>query len=191
MIAGANLSEWMEFSTKILHVLGYIGPGSGFAISISLVTVVILVVSAVFAPIFYPFLMLWNVIRWTLSALLMSAVVSTVYYFGPMVRQPFRLLSPGGLFTVAVWVVLGLAFRFYVNSFGGTGYELTYGTVGGVAILLLVFYLDALVLLIGAEINSETDYIILNVPRGSTNLYAGSTNLSSKSPNPDQNVLPK
>ena len=40
------------------------------------------------------------------------------------------------------------------------------GHVGGVIVLLLLFYIDALVLLIGAEINSEIDYQVLKVERG-------------------------
>ena len=64
-----------------------------------------------------------------------------------------------------VWIVLGLAFRLYVDNFGKYGE--TYGTVGGVAVLLLVFYFDALALLVGAEINSEIDFELLGVPRGS------------------------
>jgi len=51
--------------------------------------------------------------------------------------------------------VLGESFRFYVDKFGR--YQKTYGAIGGVTILLFFFYLDALVLLIGAEINSQVD----------------------------------
>jgi membrane protein len=61
-------------------------------------------------------------------------------------------------------VLLGLSFRLYVTKWGK--YNQTYGTVGGVAILLLFFYIDALVLLIGAEINSEVDFEVLKVRRG-------------------------
>ena len=50
---------------------------------------------------------------------------------------------------------LGSVFRFYVDRWGKYGE--TYGAVGGVIILLFLFYLDALILLIGAEINSEVD----------------------------------
>ena len=42
------------------------------------------------------------------------------------------------------WVVLGMLFRFYIDTFGK--YEKTYGTVGGVTIILLFFYIDALVM---------------------------------------------
>ena len=59
------------------------------------------------------------------------------------------------MFTVFVWLGLGVVFRVYVEKLGQYGE--TYGAVGGVIILLFFFYLDALVLLVGAEINSEVD----------------------------------
>jgi membrane protein len=59
---------------------------------------------------------------------------------------------------VAVWIGLGVAFRMYVDRFGKYGE--TYGAVGGAIILLFFFYLDALVLLVGAEIDSEVEVAI-------------------------------
>ncbi|HZK79450.1 MAG TPA: YhjD/YihY/BrkB family envelope integrity protein, partial [Humisphaera sp.] len=64
-------------------------------------------------------------------------------------------------------VALGLLLRLYVERIVASGYSQTYGAVGGVAILLLFFYIDALVLLIGAEINAEVDFEVLRVRRGS------------------------
>jgi membrane protein len=109
----------------------------------------------------------FNIARWTLSLLFMMALLSILYYKGPAVRHRFHLISPGAVFSVLVWVILAMAFRIYVDRVGGKGYEKTYGTLGGVAILMLFFYIDALVLLIGAEINSEIDFEVLKVPRGS------------------------
>ena len=97
----------------------------------------------------------------------MFAVVGIMYRYGVAIRQRFRLLSPGAVFTIGVWLFLSFAFRWYVNVFGKESYTRTYGTVGGVAVLLLFFYLDALVLMLGAEINCEIDYEVLGVPRGS------------------------
>jgi uncharacterized BrkB/YihY/UPF0761 family membrane protein len=54
----------------------------------------------------------------------------------------------------------------YVDKFAIGGYNRTYGAVGSVIILLFLFYLAAIVLLVGAEINSEIDYAIFTVPRG-------------------------
>ena len=105
---------------------------------------------------------------WFFGALLYcsASAVGLIYYFGPNVKQRFRLITPGAVFCVIVWITLGSLFRLYINTFGK--YEQTYGPVGGVVILLLLFYLDAMVLLIGAEINSEIDFVALNLKPGST-----------------------
>jgi len=94
----------------------------------------------------------WYIAEWPLLVLGLLVTFAAFMYYGPNVKQRFRLLTPGSVFTVGVWLLLGWAFRTYVDHFGK--YEATYGAVGGVIILLLFFYLDALVLLIGAEMNS-------------------------------------
>jgi len=109
---------------------------------------------------------LWNAARYVLALTLMFAVVGIMYRYGVAAKQKWRLFTPGAVFTISVWLFLSFAFRWYVNVFGKESYHRTYGTVGGVAVLLLFFYLDALVLMIGAEINSEIDYEVLGVPRG-------------------------
>jgi len=116
-----------------------------------------------------PRALLWtlNGARYVAALVLMLTVVAIMYYYGISVKQKWRVFSPGAVFTIGVWVLLGFAFRWYVNTFGKDSYNRTYGTVGGVAVLLLFFYLDALVLMVGAEINSEIDYEVLGVERGS------------------------
>jgi membrane protein len=97
----------------------------------------------------------WQIVRFGTALLLMFSATALIYHFGPSVPRPFYLLTPGAIFTIAIWLILGELFRFYVNHFG-KGYQM-YGALGGVAILLLFFYIDAVVLLIGAEINSEIE----------------------------------
>ena len=106
---------------------------------------------------------LWNGARYVLAVILLFTLVAIVYYFGPHIHQQFQIITPGAVFTVIVWLMLEALFRFYVNKFGK--YDQMYGAVGGVAILLLFFYIDAVVLLIGAEINSEIDFA-RGIPRG-------------------------
>jgi uncharacterized BrkB/YihY/UPF0761 family membrane protein len=73
------------------------------------------------------------------------------------------------VFCVVVWLMLGVAFRIYLTKLGGAeSYTKTYGAVAGAAILLLFFYIDALVLLVGAEINSEIDFAVLGISSGQT-----------------------
>jgi membrane protein len=124
-----------------------------------------------------PIVLLWKSIRYPASLVLLFSALHVLYHYGPSVRQKRSYISPGAVFCVAVWISLGLAFRFYLSHFGK--FNETYGTVGGVAILLLFFYVDSLVLLIGAEINSEIDFIVRKVPRGSNDFsrdYGEQTN---------------
>jgi membrane protein len=108
-----------------------------------------------------------NVARWALALLAMIAVLAIVYYFGPSFKQKFHAITPGALFCIVVWLLLGAAFKLYLTKFGGAAsYNKTYGAVAGAAILLLFFYIDALVLLVGAEINSEIDFAVLGLSAG-------------------------
>ena len=106
---------------------------------------------------FQLWLVLWQVARYGLALLLLLGIVAVIYHFGPNIKQRWKFITPGSVFTVGIWLLLGVAFRIYVDRFGKYGE--TYGAVGGVIILLFFFYLDALVLLVGAEINSEVDCI--------------------------------
>jgi membrane protein len=126
-------------------------------------------------------MLIFDAARWALSVVLMILILCVIYHNGPAIRHHFCLLTPGAVFVVIVWVVLGLLFRLYIDRIGAKGYNQTYGTVGGVAILLLFFYIDALVLLIGAEINSEIDFEILRVKRG-TRDFRSPEDLSAGAP---------
>ena len=112
-----------------------------------------------------PLLWIWDWARYPVALILMLSVVNIIYQWGPSIRQRFNYVTPGAIFCVVVWIALAVGFRFYVQTFGK--FNETYGTVGGVVILLMAFYFDALVLLLGAEINSEIDFAVLGVPRGS------------------------
>ena len=104
--------------------------------------------------------------RYGVAILLMLAILSLLYTFGTRDSHKFSFITPGAVFTIVVWIVLGECFNFYVNKFGR--YQKTYGAVGGVAIILLFFYLDALVLLIGAEINALVNTTVKKKPSDMT-----------------------
>ena len=60
---------------------------------------------------------------------------------------------PGGVAAVALWIVVSLAFAFYVANFAS--YNKTYGSLGGVIAFLVWLWLSNLAGLIGAELNAE------------------------------------
>ncbi|SNS98195.1 membrane protein [Noviherbaspirillum humi] len=97
----------------------------------------------------------WAVLRWPAAMLLLMMVVALVYYLGPNLKQRFRLLSPGAVLSVLVWIAASLGFDYYVRSFAD--YSVMYGSIGTIIILLLYFFVSAAVLLFGAEVNHVID----------------------------------
>jgi membrane protein len=104
-----------------------------------------------------------NFSRYALGVLLVILLVSSIYQFGVSVRRRLTLISPGAVFTVFGVMAMAAGFNWYLQRFGAESYNKTYAGLGGVIILLLLFYLYAVVFLIGAEINSEIDFEVMGV----------------------------
>jgi membrane protein len=98
----------------------------------------------------------WSLASIPLALLFALVGVALVYYFAPAVDQDWRWLTPGSTFTLVVWLVMSFGLRQYVARFNT--YNATYGSIGGVILLLLWLYLSSIVLLVGAEINSEIEH---------------------------------
>lgn len=94
----------------------------------------------------------FNVLQWPVGSILILIVVDLIYYFAPNIKQRWRWFTPGAVFAVVGWLLISFGFRYYVSRFGN--YNATYGTLGGVMVLMLWFYLTGVVILTGGEINS-------------------------------------
>ena len=89
--------------------------------------------------------------------LVASGIAATLYRFGPSREHAkWRWITPGSLFAAAAWLILTVAFGFYVTRF--TSYEASYGSLGAVAALLTWMYLSAYAFVFGAELNSEIEH---------------------------------
>jgi len=97
------------------------------------------------------FLWLFPVFRWGTIWLLLLSALSLFYYYGPDVRQSYRLITPGAVLATVLFISSSLGFRTYVTHFGS--YEATYGSLGAVIVLLLWLYVGGLVVLVGSEVN--------------------------------------
>jgi len=97
----------------------------------------------------------WLVLQWPLVFVLVSTAIGLVYYYGPDADQDWSWITPGAVIATVLWLVVSLLFKLYIANF--TDYNAAYGTVGGVIILLLWFYLSSLAILAGAEFNAEIE----------------------------------
>jgi membrane protein len=97
-----------------------------------------------------------QIIRWALLIALVIVALAVVYRVAPDRDAPqFKWTSVGALVAAALWVIGSIAFSLYVNNFGS--YNKTYGALAGVVILLLWLYLTSYIVLLGAEINAESE----------------------------------
>ncbi|MEO9254718.1 MAG: YhjD/YihY/BrkB family envelope integrity protein [Tepidiformaceae bacterium] len=93
-----------------------------------------------------------SIARWPLIIALILSSVAFMYWAAPNLDVKFKFISPGALLFTVVWIAATLLFGFYVSNFGS--YNKTYGTLGGVVVLLTWLYITNVMLLLGAEVNA-------------------------------------
>ncbi|MCC5878592.1 MAG: YihY/virulence factor BrkB family protein [Idiomarina sp.] len=100
---------------------------------------------------------LFRTLRWPILALVFVLVLECVYRFAPNRKNAkWRWVSVGAIVATFVWIAASIGFTVYVQNF--SNYNETYGAIGSVIILILWFYISALVVLLGAEINAEMEH---------------------------------
>ena len=93
-------------------------------------------------------------ISWLVAVALLMLIFSTIYYFAPDLKaKRWHWLTPGAAMGIIGWVLASLGLRVYLHYFGD--FSPTYGSLGAVIVLLTWFYISGLMLLLGAELNSE------------------------------------
>ena len=98
----------------------------------------------------------WNVAKWPILVAAAVLLLSILYATAPNVRQrrPTSIV-PGVVVALVVWAVASAAFALYVANFAS--YDRTYGTLGGVVVLLVWMWIGNVALLLGAELNAERE----------------------------------
>lgn len=95
-------------------------------------------------------------ITWPIMLLLFNISLSALYRYGPH-RKPaqWRWVTPGSVLATLLWIAASYGFSLYLSEFAT--YNKTYGSVGGIVILLMWLYLSAYIILLGAEANSAIE----------------------------------
>jgi membrane protein len=100
--------------------------------------------------------LVWNIAKWPVLAVIIVVVVALLYWATPNIRQPkFRWVSVGALVAIVTWLIVSALFGFYVANF--SSYDKTYGSLAGVIVFLLWLWITNLALLFGAELDAELE----------------------------------
>src|SRR5207302_9565487 len=90
------------------------------------------------------------------AIILCSLCFAVIYYCALDVKtSQWHWLTPGSAIGIIGWILASIGLRAYVHFFNN--YTVTYGGLGAVIVLLTWFYLTGLMLLLGAEMNSEIE----------------------------------
>jgi membrane protein len=95
------------------------------------------------------------VIRYVVGFAMLELGIQTVYYFAPNVKQKWKWITPGAVFAAAAFVIVSFLFSLYLRF--APGYDITYGSLGAVVVLMLWLYLMGLILYVGGQINAEIE----------------------------------
>ena len=100
--------------------------------------------------------LVWQIAKWPVMLLVVMFMLAVLYWSAPNAKPAgFRWISPGSVVAVLGWVLASVAFAFYVAEFAS--YNKTYGALGGVIVFLVWLWLTNIAVLLGAELNSETE----------------------------------
>lgn len=98
----------------------------------------------------------WAILRWPLVLAFVLLAFNLLYFYAPNLKHwDWHWLMPGTVVGVGLWLLVSFGFDFYLSYFNT--YDMTYGSLGTVVVLLLWFYLTGIAILVGGEVNSEIE----------------------------------
>jgi membrane protein len=99
---------------------------------------------------------LLGILRWPVMFVMVIVALALLYRYGPSRRiAKWRWLSVGSVFAAVVWLAVSVLFSWYLGNFAN--YNATYGALGAVVGLMMWMWLSTIVVLVGAELNSEIE----------------------------------
>ena len=101
------------------------------------------------------FTVAWNVASVVIVVTFGLVGIQVVYQLAPARERAWRWVTPGAALALGSWLVMSYGLRIWVRHFAN--YSATYGSIGGVILLMLWFYLTSVVVLVGAEVDSEIE----------------------------------
>jgi membrane protein len=127
--------------------------GAGLAIALVVVFPVLLAAFGL-TSLDYPII---GYLRWPVMFVLIILGLAVLYRYGPSRRvAKWRWISVGSVFAGLAWLAVSSLFSWYLGNFAN--YNATYGALGAVVGLMMWMWLSTIVVLVGAELNSEIEH---------------------------------
>lgn len=100
--------------------------------------------------------LVFDLISWPALLVIMGLGLALLYAYAPSRERPrFEWVTPGSIAAILLWLALSALFSLYVGNFAH--YDKTYGSLGAVVGFMMWSWLSSLIVLMGAELNSEVE----------------------------------
>ena len=91
------------------------------------------------------------VTKWAMLFILLYLFLAALFYFAPYNKKYFRFFSTGALFSTILLILLLYALNFYFSNI--STYNLVYGSIGALLLIMLWLYWSCMAILIGFDLN--------------------------------------
>jgi membrane protein len=148
--------EKRSYVRLTLVTLGFTFAGLVFTL-IAIAAVVVLPAALQFVYLGAETDLLVRLLRWPVMLLIVTLFLSVIYRYGPSrTHARWRWVTWGGASAAVIWVLVSLAFSYYVSEFGT--YNKTYGSLGAVIGFMTWIWISIMIVLVGAELNAELEH---------------------------------
>ena len=106
-----------------------------------------------FLPLSETFISVWGYLRFIILGLVMAISLGILYQLALGQRRPLREVLPGVGSSLAAWLLLSMAFSYYVENVAR--YAQLYGSIATIVVVLLWLYMSGQVLILGAELSAS------------------------------------
>jgi membrane protein len=98
-----------------------------------------------------------TILRWPILLVMVMFGLAVLYRYGPSRREPkWEWISVGSVLATLLWIAGSAALSYYLSNFGN--YDATYGSLGAAIGLMTWMWMSSIVILFGAELNSEIEH---------------------------------
>lgn len=97
------------------------------------------------------FIYIWNILRYMVGVSTLIIILINLYKYTPNKKIKIEEVIPGSIVATLVWLFISFFYSYYTNNY--SNYEIIYGSIGGIIVLITWLYLSSWSILIGLEIN--------------------------------------